>query len=482
MRPASTGDCGAWASIAAVVNDSEATTDRTCERVTGPPAVVSRLLPCGPRTPLHLHRVTPSPPAPPVSAVDLRPTRARYGALGFTLVLAAIAYLDRVCISTAAPAIRADLGLSDGQMGYVFSAFTLAYALMEVPAGWLADRFGSRLMLARVVIWWSALTAITGLATGFVSLFLIRLLFGMGEAGTFPGISRVFARWLPAPTRGRAFGLAVMTGALGGAIDAAGGRRAARRDQLADRVPDFRRRRARLGRGRFWWFRDDPHRHRGVNAAELQIIGTRSARDAPAGAVASARAERQSCRALCHVLWRDLDGRYLYLTWLPTYLLEARGFNLRAVGWLAALPLVGIAMGVFAGGLLSDVLCRRWGLRAGRRAPGLVGFPLAAVAVIGALTTTNPLTAAVLLALAAGLAALGVSPAWAACLDIAGRHAGTVTGAMNTFGNLGGALSPLVVGFCLDRWHSYNAPLVTVACFYGVAAVAWLGIDASRRI
>ncbi len=416
-----------------------------------------------------------------MSAVDLRPTRARYGALGFTLVLAAIAYLDRVCISTAAPAIRADLGLSDGQMGYVFSAFTLAYALMEVPAGWLADRFGSRLMLARVVIWWSALTAITGLATGFVSLFLIRLLFGMGEAGTFPGISRVFARWLPAPTRGRAFGLAVMTGALGGAITQPVVVALLGVTSWRIAFPIFGGVGLVWAAAWFWWFRDDPHRHRGVNAAELQIIGT----DPPAThpPVPWRRLARSgSLAALCVMYFGAIYGWYFYLTWLPTYLLEARGFNLRAVGWLAALPLVGIAMGVFAGGLLSDVLCRRWGLRAGRRAPGLVGFPLAAVAVIGALTTTNPLTAAVLLALAAGLAALGVSPAWAACLDIAGRHAGTVTGAMNTFGNLGGALSPLVVGFCLDRWHSYSAPLVTVACFYGVAAVAWLGIDASRRI
>jgi MFS transporter, ACS family, glucarate transporter len=416
-----------------------------------------------------------------VSAVDLRPTRARYGALGFTLVLAAIAYLDRVCISTAAPAIKADLRLTDGQMGYVFSAFTLAYAVMEVPAGWLADRFGSRLMLARVVIWWSAFTAITGLATGFVSLFLIRLLFGMGEAGTFPGISRVFARWLPAPTRGRAFGLAVMTGALGGAITQPLVVALLGLTTWRLGFPIFGGVGLVWAAAWFWWFRDDPHRHRGVNAGELQVIGT----DPPAThpPVPWRRLARSgSLAALCVMYFGAIYGWYFYLTWLPTYLLEARGFNLRAVGWLAALPLVGIAIGVFSGGLLSDLLCRRWGLRAGRRAPGLVGFPLAALAVLGALTTANPLAAAGLLALAAGLAALGVSPAWAACLDIAGRHAGTVTGAMNTFGNLGGALSPLVVGFCLDRWHSYSAPLVTVACFYGVAAAAWLGIDASRRI
>ena len=121
-------------------------------------------------------------------------TRARYGVLGFTLVLTAIAYLDRICISTAAPAMKADLGLSDAQLGRVFSAFTFAYALMEVPSGWLADRFGPRLMLTRIVIWWSVMTAATGWATGFVSLFLIRMLFGVGEAGCFPSMARAYAR------------------------------------------------------------------------------------------------------------------------------------------------------------------------------------------------------------------------------------------------------------------------------------------------
>src|SRR5438093_6993078 len=133
-------------------------------------------------------------------------TRARYGVLAFTLALTAVAYLDRVCIATAAPAMKADLQLSDVQMGYVFSAFTLAYALFEVPSGWLADRFGARLMLTRIVIWWSVMTAATGLAGGFASLLAVRLLFGIGEAGTFPGIARAYSRWLPGREHGSGFG------------------------------------------------------------------------------------------------------------------------------------------------------------------------------------------------------------------------------------------------------------------------------------
>src|SRR5512143_953378 len=144
-------------------------------------------------------------------------TRVRHGVLGFTLALTAIAYLDRVCISMAAPAMKVELGISDVQMGWVFSAFTFAYALFEVPSGWLADRFGARLMLTRVVVWWSAMTAATGAVTGIGSLIAVRFLFGVGEAGCFPSMARAYARWLPVRERGRAFGLTLMAGALGGA-------------------------------------------------------------------------------------------------------------------------------------------------------------------------------------------------------------------------------------------------------------------------
>ena len=139
----------------------------------------------------------PQPEA--ASALRPQPSHVRHGVLGLTLALTAVAFLDRVCIATAAPAMKADLQLSDAQMGYVFSAFTLAYALFEVPSGWLADRFGPRLMLTRIVVWWSAMTAATGAVGGFVSLVAVRFLFGMGEAGTFPSMARAYARWLPAP-------------------------------------------------------------------------------------------------------------------------------------------------------------------------------------------------------------------------------------------------------------------------------------------
>src|SRR5262249_58125445 len=142
-------------------------------------------------------------------------TPGRAKLVGFTLALVAVAYLDRICISAAAPAIEGDLGLSDSQMGLVFSAFTVTYALFEVPSGWLADRFGARIALSRIVVWWSAMTAATGLAGSFASLASVRFLFGIGEAGAFPSTARIYAHWLPVRLHGRMFGVLLGAAALG---------------------------------------------------------------------------------------------------------------------------------------------------------------------------------------------------------------------------------------------------------------------------
>lgn len=419
-------------------------------------------------------RVSERGPAPLASA----PTRARHRVVAFMLALVAVAYLDRVCIATAAPAMRAELGLGDAAMGLVFSAFTFAYALFEVPSGWMADRFGARVTLTRIVAWWSLMTAATGLAAGFASLLMIRLLFGLGEAGAFPSMARVYARWLPRAERGRMFGLAIMTGAFAGAVT----------QPLVVAllgVTTWRHAFALFGVvGLGWavawwrWFRDDPHQHPAANAAERRLISAGGAETRVRDELPWRRLLRsRTLLALCLMYAGAIYGWYFYLTWLPTYLLRGRGFDLTQVGWLAALPLLAIGLGVLAGGWTSDALAYRFGARTGRRLPGLVGLPLAALAIVGALTTPAPLVSALLLAAAAGLAALGVAPAWAVCLEIGGVHAGVVSGAMNTFGNLGGALSPVVVGFALERWHSWEAPLWSVAAGYAIAAVAWLAID-----
>src|SRR6185436_459541 len=145
-------------------------------------------------------------------------TRGRFTFLRLTLALSIITYLDRVAISSAALVIRGDLHLTVVQMGWVFSAFTFAYAAFEIPSGWLGDVIGPRKVLARIVLWWSAFTMATGLAWNFVSLVVARFLFGAGEAGAYSNMSRSFARWFPPSGRGFAHGIVCMGSRVGGAF------------------------------------------------------------------------------------------------------------------------------------------------------------------------------------------------------------------------------------------------------------------------
>ena len=410
-------------------------------------------------------------------------SRVRYGVLGFALVITAISYLDRVCISMAAPFIQKDLALSDAQVGYLFSAFTFAYAVFEIPAGWLADRFGPRLMMTRVVVWWSLLTAATGFTGGFVSLFLVRFLFGVGEAGMFPGLSRAFSRWFPEGWRGNVFGLAIMTALIGGAVTQKVTAELLGTYQWHWRSVFLVYSLTGLAWAIAWyaWFRDEPHQHGAVNQAELNLIGTGPPEAHPRVPWSSLICNR-SLILLCGMYFGVIYGWYFFLTWMPKYLLVARGFDLKTAGWLAMLPLLCMAAGVAGAGRASDRLIRRFGRRWGRRLPGLVGLPLAAALLVVAIMTRDAKTSALLFAAAAGLATFGVAPGWAVCLDIGGQHGGVVTGAMNTFGNLGGTAMPLLMGLCLNWWGSWNIPLLTVAFFYLFSAACWLGIDPAEPI
>ncbi|MEI6635204.1 MAG: MFS transporter, partial [Planctomycetota bacterium] len=331
------------------------------------------------------------------SAGEAAPTRARTTVLWFLLLLAAIGYLDRVCISTASLAIQRDLGITKTQMGTVFSAFILCYALFEVPGGWLADRFGPRIVLARIVASWSLMTAVTGAATGFVSLLAVRALFGAAEAGMFPGAARVITRWFPAARSGRVFGLMLMTATMGGAVAQL---LAAWLLQLVSwrwMFVIF----SLVGFVWAWawyvWFRDDPHSHPSVNHAELALIG--SDPPAPHPFVPWGRLVRSgNLWLICLMYFSVIYGCYFYLTWLPEYLQTVRGFDLSMSGWLGAVALLGMSAGNVLGGWASDAFSRRFGRRVGRRLPGLIGLPLAAAAIVAATWTGDGVASALLFA------------------------------------------------------------------------------------
>lgn len=409
--------------------------------------------------------------------------------IGFVIVLAIITYIDRVCISQSAPNIRKDLGLDEKQMGWVFSAFTLTYALFEIPGGWMGDRFGPRSVLMKVVVMWSMFTAATGAAWNFVSMVVCRAFFGVGEAGCFPNVTKIFTIWLPANERVRAQGILWLSARWGGAFT----------PWLVALVLGFMNWRwafvlfGALGViwaiGFFRWFRDRPAEHPGVNAAELALMDG-AERNAPSHA--GVPWAKLCSNPTVLLLWLQYFcmsyGWYFYITWLPTYLREARHVSLEKSAVLAGLPLFFGGIGCFVGGWVAKRLAAGSGnVRRARRVVACTGLFLAGAMLVVATRINDPVFAMIALGLASFSNDLAMAPDWAACMDVGGRLAGSLSGSMNMMGNLGGAVGPVVVGYILNSTKvSADAPptlegwtmaFLVAAAIYWVGAIAWMFID-----
>jgi MFS transporter, ACS family, glucarate transporter len=410
-------------------------------------------------------------------------TNVRRRVLAFTFGLAVITYLDRICISAAAPFIMDELHLTIVQMSVVFGAFTLAYSLFEIPSGWLGDVYGPRRVLTRIALWWSAFTMLTAGARGFTSLVSIRFLFGAGEAGAFPNIARSFSRWFPIAERGRANGVMFFGSRVGGMLAVpltllVIHRWGWRWSFVAFGVVG-------LGWAIAWyrWYRDRPSEHADVNAEEIAWIESGALPESeniatPWRALLTSR----NLYTICVMYFSFGYGLYFYFTWLPTFLIRELGFSLLAGGVFAALPFVVAGAADILGGWTTDWLARTRGLRVARCGLGFVAFTTCAALLVLSTLVASPVAKAILLALALGSADMALSACWAVCLDVGARHAGVVSGFMNTFGNLGGLVGPIVVGVALERWHAWGPPFYVTAGVYAAGGLAWLAIDPRRTI
>jgi len=420
----------------------------------------------------------------PIALTPPAGTRVRLRVLRMAFVLAIITYLDRVCISIAAPFIVSDLGITMLEMGTAFSAFTLAYLLFEVPSGWIGDRIGARRVLARIVLWWSVFTMLTSAASGVRSLIAIRFLFGAGEAGAFPNIARSFSTWFPARERGKATGVVFFGRALGGALAA---------PAVLALIHWWGWRFSFLACGVFgflwaaWWlrsYRDRPSEHPDVDKAELALID--ADREQGPGTTPTPWASlltSGNLYAICAMYFGYAYGLYFYFTWLPTYLINELGFSqFGSAGFFASLPFMLAGLANLAGGWTTDRLARTSGLRHARVTLGCLSFATSAALIIASTMASGAVVKAVLLAMALGSADFALSACWAVCLDIGAAHAGVVTAVMNSIGNIGGFVGPIVVGYMVDRWHSWTMPLYLTAAVYAFGAIAWLAIDPNRRI
>jgi ACS family glucarate transporter-like MFS transporter len=414
--------------------------------------------------------------------------KIRWVLVAWMFAICAVAYLDRVNISVAGPSIERDFHLTDLQLGWVFSAFLLGYAVFQAPGGRMADRFGPRRVIAVGTVWWALSTALTsfvpsGIAGMLAVLIGVRFLLGLGEAVILPAFNRVVAFWIPSQERGRANGW-IFAGIGAGSGFAPplstymllnfGWRWAFRGCALLG-----------LATAAVWFLiaRNRPQDHPWVDSAEAEHIRS----GLPQKAAAAVAAPWGSILGSRHV-WAITASyfaygyaAYIYFTWFFIYLSKVRGMDLKHTAYYGMLPFLAMALGSTFGGWLSDRLAKRLGKRVGRCVFGAVAMTLSGCFIALAMLAKDPHLAAVVLAGGAGTLYLAQSAFWSVSADLAGSSAGSVSGVMNMGAQVGGAttalLTPLIAGHF--GWPA-SFLATTTMCLAGAAA--WLLVDPSASL
>lgn len=392
-----------------------------------------------------------------------------------------ICYMDRSNISVAAPEIAKAFNFSKAQMGVILAAFTWAYALGQVPAGWFGDRFGPKKVLSVLVTWRSTAAIATGAALGFPTLFGARFMLGLGEAGAFPVASRAMQTWFAKSERGRIqgtvhffsrFALAI-TPLVSGTILL----------HLGWRWIFYI-----FGSMGILWsvvfftiFRDHPEDHPAVNQAELAEIRGRNAEGTikaldrsrpPTPWKQIARSPNMWFIAIGYGCF--FFGSNFYLTWYPTYLREYRHLSIQSLGLLGSLPLFIGMTGDVVGGWLTDRIYHETGnARLARRAVAAPAFVLAGLFSIPAAMTSNTLTCLLFIAASFFSLEMVIGPAWAVPMDVGGQFSGTVTGIMNMFGALAASMTALIYGYMFGK-EMWVAPFLLSSGVMVLGALIWI--------
>lgn len=447
-------------------------------------------------------KLATKPGHPPTDPPAGRPTRVRYGVMAFLLVLSFLTYFDRQCIVRVQGEIQRELKIDDNQLGFVFGAFWLAYALFEIPGGWLGDRNGSRRTLTRIVLAWSVCTVLTGFAAGFLSLLTFRFLFGVGEAGAYPNMARIQANWLSPAARGRAGGLLWLAARWGGGFAPF---LFASLIRWVDH-PATREALPWLGATSGWrvgfmvaglvglawcvlfftWFRDDPAAKPAVNAAELALIRAgRTGGDSKGGHHVAPGVWRSLLRS--RSLWA-LAGYYIFagfgwsffVSWMPRYLQDVHGLKFAASESLWKQPLFYGGISCLVGGVLSDRLVRATGRKwLGRAVFPIVGLSSAAAAIFAIRFVRDPGQAVFLLCVAGAAYDFGQGASWASIVDVGGRSAGVAAGFINMLGNLSNAAQPRIGAFIFNN-YGWDALFTVYTGMFLLAASMWFLIDPTR--
>jgi ACS family glucarate transporter-like MFS transporter len=423
------------------------------------------------------------------------------------VLMAVLLYLDRFCIGAATPAMIEELGVDKEQFGRAVGAFFLAYALMQVPAGWLSDRLGGRLTLAVYVALWSLATLGMGFAYGLTAIFLMRMLLGVFQAGAYPAAAATIRHWMPLAGRARANSCVSTGGRLGGLLAFA----------VTPLLMQVAASSFGLSSGSwrpvfmlygllglvwavaFWWrHRDQPRRHPRTTPAEAALIET----DAPAVAEPAPRLSLAPM-LLDHNVWVLSSINFLLnigwvflVTWMPTYLVEVYGAELDEIftsaeqtgdlrstvaGLLTAITALAGMAGNLCGGWWGDRAVARYGLRWGRRATGLVSSVLAALIYLAAQWTDNVWLFVAEMVAISFLADLVLGSLWAIYQDIGGANTAVVLGFANMCGNLGAAGYGWLIGLLAEH-KQWTAVFAISSVGFCIAAVCWLIADATRTV
>jgi sugar phosphate permease len=404
----------------------------------------------------------------------------RHIVLGLTVAAYMITYMDRQILAVARPVIREELGISLVMMGWITFSFRIAYALFQIPGGWLGDRFGARRALTLIVTWWSVSTGVTALAWNAVSMLVSQIFFGLGEAGAFPIATRSLSRWMRRTERGFAQGITHAGSRLGAALTP---------PLVVVIIARFGWRAAFIAFGAlgvFWsavwyfYYRDTPEEHHGVNAAERELIG--SGRKRSTGVPWRKILSPGNLWVLAVMYFCYNFNLNVYSDWFPTYLHESRGMTLAKMGFYASLPLLAGTVGDLLGGWFSDQVLRWTGnVRLARRWVAIAGFLLSGAATVPAVLAHDPRVSVALYCVAFFGLEWTVGISWAVPLDIGGDFAGSVSSVMNTLGNIGGAISAAVVTYTASR-YGWNAPFFITCALCLMAALLFSRIDATRHI
>ncbi|MGP8245732.1 MAG: MFS transporter [Bryobacteraceae bacterium] len=412
-----------------------------------------------------------------------KPTKVRHWVLFIMCLMYMITYLARVNISAAAPAIMKELNLTKVQMGIAFTAFVFPYAVFQLPVGMLGDKYGPRKVLSLIVLLWSVFTGATALAWNLASLVVIRFCFGIGEAGAFPNATRAFSHWMPTTERAFAGGIthaaarvaSGLTPVIVVAIMVRWGWRSA--------FVIF----SMIGIlwSVFWfvWYRDTPakfnERWGGINQAEIDLIngGVKPSQKVPTLPFTQLiKSKNLWFLGLSNFMYSF--AFWIYLAWLPTYLVEARGFSMLSMSLFASLPMLAGAAGDAIGGWLSDKLWERTNnAKFSRRSVPIFGLIMAALLMTPGAMTSSPYMAIFLLTGGMFGLEIAVGAYWAVCLDIGQESSGSAAGMMSCLGNTGSAISPLVFGVVVQYTGSWVYSFVIASVLLVVGAALWMWID-----